>query len=321
MDYLVEAKNVTKVFNFRQHTNNAFRDFFLPTNQSFRALDDVSFAIKKNETVGLLGPNGSGKTTLTKCLCGLLQPTEGTILINGKPVEDSLQDIGVALGNSMIYYRLTGYSNLKYFAKLYGVKNYDSRIKELAKFFGIEKYLYNFVETYSLGTKSKLALARAMIHDPEILLLDEPTLGLDPAMSIAIRREIKKMGKTVLLTTHYMEEAQDLCDKIAIIKGGKIIASDTPENLKKIVEKNIVLNLKIEGNTEKLLNELKCQKFVNSITTNHENFRIILDKSAELNKLLLLLTKFNVKKIDEEEPTLQDAFLQIVEAQNEKEIC
>lgn len=318
MENIVEARNVTKVFKFRQHSNSFLKDFFLPTQQSFRALDDVSLALKKGEILGLLGPNGSGKTTFTKCLCGLLQPTEGTIFVNGKPVEDSLEEIGVMLGYSMIYYRLTGYSNLKYFAKIYGVKNYRKRIDEISRFLEIDKWLYNYVETYSLGMKSKLAMARALIHDPEILFLDEPTLGLDPAISINIRHEIKKSGKTILLTTHYMDEAQELCDKVAIINRGKIVAIDTTENLKKSIEGHAIANIEISEHADRLFNELKKQDFAIHVSQTHNKLRVILLNKSSLNELLLLLTKYKIEKLSEEEPKLEDVFLKIVGQQNEE---
>jgi ABC-2 type transport system ATP-binding protein len=126
------------------------------------------------------------------------------------------------LGYEMIYYRMTGYDNLKYFAKIYGVKGFEKRIKELSHFLELDDFLYDFVENYSIGMKSKLALARSLINDPKILFLDEPTLGLDVNISDKIRDYIKSLTRTVIITTHYLEEAKELCGRIALMNKGRI---------------------------------------------------------------------------------------------------
>jgi len=190
----------------------------------------------EGETLGLLGPNGAGKTTLIKLITGILEPTDGTIKINGKPPEQEKMNIGLMLGYEMIYYRMTGYDNLKYFGRIYGVNNLEQRIDELGKMLGLNEELFDFVENYSIGMKSKLALARCLIHEPKILVLDEPTLGLDPNIAERMRKEIKDMNKTILLTTHYMEEAEELCDRIALMSQGKIIAVESKESFHKIME-------------------------------------------------------------------------------------
>lgn len=231
---MISINNISVLFKKKIRTN-PFRDFFIPKHQSFYALKNVNLEIKKGEIFALLGPNGAGKTTLLKLIVGLIQPTSGNILIDGKKTEK--QKVGLMLGNSIIYYRLNGYDNLKYFAKIYSVNDYDKRINELAKFLGIKDWLYEYVEHYSLGMKSKLALARAMIHNPDILLLDEPTLGLDPNISMEVRKKIRKMNKTIIFCTHYLEEAEEIADRIGIIKEGKIIAVDNFKKLK-LLSKN-----------------------------------------------------------------------------------
>ncbi|MFH1836180.1 MAG: ABC transporter ATP-binding protein [Methanobacteriota archaeon] len=205
-----------------------------------KAVDDVSLTLKEGEIFGLLGPNGAGKTTLMKMVCGLIQPTRGSILIDESPIERNLARVGLMLGSTIIYYRLSGYDNLEYFAKLYGVRNIEGRIAELSNFLGLDGFLNEYVEIYSEGMKTKLALARALIHDPDILLLDEPTLGLDPKISSQMREkviELRGRGKTILLTTHYMDEAEFLCDRVGFLNKGSLIRVDSPVNLKKSINK------------------------------------------------------------------------------------
>ena len=305
------VRNVSKLYKFKQTSKDFFSDFFLPSYQSFRALDDVSFDVKAGEKLGLLGPNGAGKTTLMKCLCGLTNPNEGTILIDGKPVESALSSLGVMLSNSFIYHRLTGYDNLKFFAQLYGIRNPRKKIASLAEFFGIAEWIDNYVENYSLGMKSKLAMARAMINDPALLLLDEPSLGLDPHSATVLRKKIKSLDQTVIITTHYMEEAEELCDRVAILHKGKIIAIDSVGELKKLVEKDVVVEVVVSGDDSLLLKELRQAPFVQSVLHSRHGFRIFLNDKAALSELLSVLGKYDVARISEEAPTLSDVFLKL----------
>ncbi len=219
---MIQIKNLTKIFKVKKRGHGIIGTLFLPRYASFKAVDNVSFDIEKGEIVGLLGPNGAGKTTIIKMLCGLLQPTSGSALINGRPAERQQKRIGLILGHTLIYHRMTGYDNLEYYAKLYGVKDINSKINRLCKELSIKKWLDEYVEHYSSGMKAKLALARALIHDPEILILDEPTLGLDVHISHEIRKKIPLLKKTVLLTTHYLEEAKALSDRIIILRKGRV---------------------------------------------------------------------------------------------------
>lgn len=237
---MIEVKNLTKEFRLIEGKKNKLKSLLFPKYKTIRAIDNISLELKKGEIFGLLGPNGAGKTTFIKLLSGLLEPTSGKIYIGGFSVEENKHKIGLMLENSMIYNRMTGYSNLEYFAKIYGVKNFDKRIRELAKFLEFEEYLDDFVEVYSEGTKTKLALARVLIHNPDVILLDEPTSGLDLHTSLNIRnkiKELKKENKTIVINTHNMEEADFLCDRIGILNKGKLIAVDTPKNLKKLIKK------------------------------------------------------------------------------------
>jgi len=237
---IIEIRNLRKEFRTSLNPRN-LTEFFFPKHKTVIAVDKLDLDIFKGETIGLLGPNGAGKTTLIKLITGILFATSGEIKIKGKNIEEQKRIIGLMLGTEMIYYRMTGYDNLKYFARLYKIKDFESRIKELSELLEFTDYLHDYVENYSLGTKSKLALARALIHDPEIVILDEPTLGLDINISAKIRDYIRQMNKTVILTTHYEKESRELCDRIALISEGKIIKLVTKENFDEVMKKFVEL--------------------------------------------------------------------------------
>ena len=312
---IIEAEHVVKVYQKFEPSNNAVKDFLFPTYKPFVAVNNVSLKIKKGEVFGLLGPNGSGKTTLIRMLTGLILPTEGKVTINGGPVQDNLARLGVMLGFNMIYHRLTGYANLKYSAKLYKVKNYKQRINELAHMLGLENWMHAYVENYSLGMKSKLALARALIHDPEIVFLDEPTLGLDPRMSMAFREDIKDMEKTIVLTTHNMEEANELCDRVGIIKNGKLVRVGTPAYLKKLISENIVVNIGLAYFGNDLINVLSAQKYIHNVSLATNGVRVYLENKKYLPRLLAILADYKTISINEEEPTLVDVFIRLTQSE------
>lgn len=222
----VEADNLTKSFG------------------GFMAVDHVSFSVKRGEIFGLLGPNGAGKTTIIRMLCTLLLPTEGTAKVMGsdvvKEADEVRQRIGVVTEKLIMYDRLTPMENLKVFGKLYDVpsETLEKQIEELLKLVDLWNWRNNRVSDFSSGMRQRLNIVRALLQEPEILFLDEPTLGLDPTTAHNIRRFIQqtnKNGVTVFLTTHYMDEADQLSARIGIIDQGKIIAIDTPKNLKESV--------------------------------------------------------------------------------------
>jgi len=312
--HIIEAEGVTKIFSKPNITGNSLRDFLAPEFKPFVAVNGVSLKIRKGEVFGLLGPNGSGKTTFIRMLAGLLQPTRGRILINGKTPAESMSSVGVMFGFSMLYHRLTGYANLKYSARLYKVKDYKQRINELAKLFGLESWLSSYVENYSLGMKSKLAMARALIHDPDILFLDEPTLGLDPKISLALRDEIKEMDKTIIITTHNMEEANELCDRIGIIRNGSMVRIGTPAYLKKLVAENIVVNIGLAYFGNNLINTLSQHHYIHNVSLSKEGVRVYLENKKYLPQLLSILADYKTISINEEEPTLVDVFVRLTQA-------
>ena len=206
------------------------------------AVKGISFNVKKGEIFGLLGPNGAGKTTTIKMLTTMLIPSSGTINILGFNAEEHYKELRSKInfilgGERNLSWRLSAYDNLAYFADLYKIPRevQKEKIPELVKLVELEDASDRLVETFSKGMKQRLQIARGLLNDPEILLLDEPSIGLDPVSARKLRQIIKQLnaqGTTILLTTHYMYEADELCDRIAFINKGEIVMIDTPSNIK-----------------------------------------------------------------------------------------
>lgn len=206
---------------------------FQDKKTSITALKHVSFFIKKGETIALLGENGAGKTTLLRSIATLLQPTEGTIIVDNfdttKNPKEIKQKIGVLFGGETgLYERLTARENLEYFANLYGLGKHETkvRIDELSRMFGMRDYLDRKVGGFSKGMRQKVAIARTIIHNPEIILFDEPTTGLDITSSNVFRQlvhQLKKEGKTIVFSSHIMEEVSMLCDSVAMFHKGELV--------------------------------------------------------------------------------------------------
>jgi ABC-2 type transport system ATP-binding protein len=221
----------------------------------FRAVDGIDLVVETGEIFGLLGPNGAGKTTTMKMLATLLIPTSGTIRVLGIDPLERPREVRARLGAMLsgersLYWKLTGRENLEYFAALYHVPPGETkmRIADVLAAVKLADRADDYVERYSTGMRQRLALARALLPNPPLVVLDEPTVGLDPQASRDLRdrvRELKAQGRTVLLTTHYMEEADQLCDRVAIIDHGRIVALDTPAALKRTIRAEEVVHLEI----------------------------------------------------------------------------
>ncbi|HEY74190.1 MAG: ABC transporter ATP-binding protein [Chloroflexi bacterium] len=212
--------------------SNLTRDY-----DDLRAVDHISFEVETGEVFGFLGPNGAGKTTTIKMLTGQLRPTSGAARVAGCDVVDERQQlkpqIGVVFEHQNIYERLSARDNLLFAARLYGVQK--SRVEEMLKRVGLADRAREKAKNYSNGMKQRLLIARALLHEPRVIFLDEPTRGLDPNIARGIRafiEELAQQGVTVFLTTHYMEEADHLSDRVAIVDQGRIVALDTPARLK-----------------------------------------------------------------------------------------
>jgi len=291
------------------------------------AVDDVSFEIADGELFGLLGPNGAGKTTTVKMLTTLLIPTSGTATIDGKDVvkdaEGIRQNIGFIFGGERgLYWRLSAADNLRYFASLYNVDPEISakRIPYLLDLVGLKGREKEKVEGYSRGMKQRLHIARSLIHDPKILFLDEPTIGLDPVGARELRnvvRDLQNEKKTILLTTHYMFEADALCQRIAVINHGNIVAMDTPYKLKKVVQDLSVIELETFGVSEEILNQLRGLDFVDNVSVEDQEQKQMLRVqtkrgSAAIPDLMKLMDGQRVGRVIAREPTLEDAYVRLV---------
>jgi ABC-2 type transport system ATP-binding protein len=279
---------------------------------------------------GLLGPNGAGKTTTVKMLTTLLIPTGGTAHVLGYDVvkqADAIRPrIGFIFGGERgLYWRLSGVDNLRYFASLYHVDPAVSkkRIPYLLELVGLADRGQEKVEGYSRGMKQRLHVARTLLHDPEVLFLDEPTLGLDPVGARELRQVIRNLqaeNKTTLLTTHYMFEADALCQRIAVIDQGRIVALDTPEALKRHVSDLSVIELEVFGVSAEVLERLKAQPFVDTVSVEEREQKQALivhspRGSEAVPELLALFNGLRVGKVMVREPTLEDAYVRLVGGQ------
>lgn len=325
MENAVEVRDLKKYF-----TSKKKKLFKKTVKSEFKAVDGVTFEIRKGEIFGLLGPNGAGKTTTIKMITGLLSPTDGSVCVNGldvdkKPLE-ALKNLGTVLaGDRSIYWKLTARENLEYFAALYGCdkKEAKKRTNEILKKLGLEEKADELVEKYSTGMKQKVALGKALIPNAPVVLLDEPTLGLDPQSALNLRElilEIKNEGRTVLLTTHYMEEADFLCDRIAIIDGGKIIALDTPENLKSSLNEIKSIKIELTSVTDKLISKIEVLKGVKNVKSNYNpdnsSYEINIhhtNGSSLVQKILDCISEDNSKilNVNVIEPSLEDVFINL----------
>ena len=264
----VETKDLVKVFERGRRTiwQRARRE--PDRRERFRAVDGIDLTVQSGEIFGLLGPNGAGKTTTMKMLATLLLPTSGSIRVLGidplaRPREVRARLGAMLSGERSLYWKLTARENLEYFAALYHVAPAETRprIDRALVAVKLADRADDYVERYSTGMRQRLALARALLPDPPLVILDEPTVGLDPQASRDLRdrvRELRAQGRTVLLTTHYMEEADQLCDRVAIIDHGKIVALDTPAALKRTIraEEVVHLELALEGDDRAVLDRL-----------------------------------------------------------------
>ncbi|MCA1919469.1 MAG: gliding motility-associated ABC transporter ATP-binding subunit GldA [Flavobacterium piscis] len=227
-----------------------------------KALDNVSFQVNSGEIVGFLGPNGAGKSTLMKIITSFIPPTEGDVYVNGLNVLEHQKEVKKLIGylpeQNPLYNEMYIVEFLNFVAGLYNIKNRVERIDKIIQLTGLESEIEKKIGALSKGFKQRVGLAQAIIHDPKILILDEPTSGLDPNQIIEIRNLIKELGKekTVLLSTHIMQEVDAICDKIIIISNGKIIADDTTENIHKNFNKNSI-ELKVEFSEKISIEELK----------------------------------------------------------------
>ena len=320
---VVEAQDLHRTY--RTHTGTIRRRV-----KEIEAVRGVSFEIEKGELFGLLGPNGAGKTTTIKMLITLLIPTSGSARVLGHDVVKDAREvrkrIGYVFGGERgVYERLSGYDNLRYFAELYGVpaKIQKARIEELLELVGLKGREHERAEGYSRGMKQRLHVARGLLHDPEVLFLDEPTIGLDPVGARELRATIASLtdaGKTILLTTHYMFEADALCDRIAVISQGKIVAEGTPGQLKSRVASGSVTEVEVYGVPEETVERLRKLEGVLAVWVEEREQAQVLSVQTRADiqltaAILGHLNGANVGRVSHREPTLEDAYVALVTAE------
>ncbi len=296
----------------------------------FTAVDGVDLHIEQGEVFGLLGPNGAGKSTTIRMLCTLLEPTSGTAHVNGfdivKQSNQVRQSLGTVLaGERSIYWKLTARENLEYFAALFHIPTTIARrrIDELLERMELTNRADDLVEKYSTGMKQRVAVARALLARPPILLLDEPTLGLDPQAARRVRElmnELKAEGHTILLTTHYMEEADQLSDRIGIIDQGKVIALGAPTELKRQISQQDAIRLEVAGWHAEMAESLRQLPTVENVTPRYTG----TDSLWEVNLLAAnsravlpgIIDRLNtngtrVVNMNVVQPTLEDVFIHL----------
>lgn len=284
------------------------------------AVYNVTFSVKKGEIFGFLGPNGAGKTTTIKMLTTLLRPTEGSAEIAGfdikKKRNEVRKSIGIVFQEPALDIDLTGRENLDFHARLYGLEGdkRKNRIKEVLKLVDLEDKKDVLVKNYSGGMKRRLEIARGLMHFPNVLFLDEPTLGLDAQTRRAIWEYISKMNKeegtTVFLTTHYMDEADYLCDRVGIIDRGKILVIDSTENLKSSIG-NDVITLSC-SDFDKLVKRLKSESWIKNVKQHDSFLTLGVKKGEEKIPLIIEIAQsqgIRIKSISVRKPTLDDVFL------------
>ena len=304
---MIEIQNLTKTFNGKA------------------VLKDISFKVKEGEIFGYLGPNGAGKTTTMRIILGLLNPTSGNVLVLGQNLgenEELRNKVGVLLENDGVYDKLSAYENLDYYAQLYGLSDSverKRRIGELLEFVGLSDRRNDKVGEFSKGMRRKLALARAIAHEPEVLFLDEPSSGLDPEAQIMVRELIlqlsAEMGVTIFLNSHDLDEVQRICSKIAILQSGEIKTHDTVKNLRdKMGKPRVEITLSDSKDAEKALNILNSLDFVSDCEQDDSRITaVIRDEKSSTILSVLMKNGIVVEEIKRVTKSLEDVYLDIVQ--------
>ena len=317
-EYPIVVEGLTRIFRSTRRSG-------LPDKT---AVDNISFNVRKGEIFGLLGPNGAGKTTAIKVLATLLLPTSGRVEILGMDVvggnEKKIRDrINLVSGGERgLYYRLTGRQNLKFFSNLYNIEKgkQDELIERLLETVRLTDAADLKVENYSRGMKQRMHIARALVNDPDILYLDEPTIGLDPEIARDVRELVRKLadaGTTIILTTHYMYEAEELCDRIMIISNGRSVGYGTVSELKGLIPDANVIEIITSDDPHDTVSGLSNEKrflHVNTERTAGRYCTRIRMKEGEniLSELEGIFSCYGIRKIGYDDPTLEDIYLSLV---------
>lgn len=309
---MIEVKTVTKKYG------------------NFIAVDNITFNVKDGEVVGLLGQNGAGKSTTMNMITGFIEPTEGTIIINGYDImKKSLKakkQIGYMPENVPLYPELTIKEFVSYMAelKLVGRKERKQEVENAIKETGLEEVKNKLIRNLSRGYKQRVSMAGALVGNPEVLILDEPTVGLDPKQIIEIRNLIKNLGKkhTVILSSHILSEISQICERVVILNKGKIVAIDTPENLEEKTKEQNVLFVTVEDKEEKMLSlkekitDIEKLEMIKDNEDGTKQYKIVSKSEKDIRKALFDtlpkegITIFELKKA---ETSLEDAFIKLVD--------
>ena len=315
---MIEVKHVTKKYG------------------NFTAVDDISFTIKDDEIVGLLGPNGAGKSTTMNMLTGYIEQTSGKIIINDYDIEKDANKVKKQIGympeNTPLYYDLTVREFINYMADLKYVKRKEKkeRVDKVIEEVGLGNVQKKLIKNLSRGYKQRVSFAGALIGDPKILILDEPTVGLDPKQITEIRELIRKLGKnhTVIISSHILSEISQICEKVIIINKGKVLAVDTPSHLEEQFEEENRIYVTVEDEKNKIdeiskkIKQLKSIEFIKEKEDGTKQYLLTADKSTDLRKEVINLfpkNDINILELKKSEITLEDAFLKLI-SDKEKEV-
>ncbi|GAB4396584.1 MAG: ABC transporter ATP-binding protein [Anaerolineales bacterium] len=322
MNFAIHTHNLGRVYQLRHARKDSPRELV--------ALKDVNLQVQRGELFGLLGPNGAGKTTLIKILTTLLAPSTGQALVAGYDVAREPHNVRprinmVSGGESSGYGLLTVRENLWMFSQFYGLPSKEAyrRIDQLLEIVHLKDRAHTKSSDLSTGLRQKMNIVRGFLTDPEVLFLDEPTLGLDVSASRDVRRLVREWmqqdpTRTLLLTTHYMVEADDLCDRVAIINQGQVLACDTPENLKHALQKDALFNLQVSPLNGFSPQTLEAMPGVHRVTHTPADgsamLGLILADDSALGEVISALTanKVRILNLQKREPTLEDVFVNLV---------
>lgn len=314
---MIEVKNVTKKYG------------------STIAVDDISFEVKDGEVVGFLGPNGAGKSTTMNMITGFIEPTTGQIIVNGNDISKrprkAKKEIGYMPENVPLYYELTAKEFVSYMAELKLVKRSErkQKVEKVLKETGLEDVKNKLIRNLSRGYKQRVSMAGALVGNPDVIILDEPTVGLDPKQITEIRSLIKELGKnhTVILSTHILSEVSQICERVIIINKGKIVAIDTPENLEKTTREKNGIMVTVEDpkdNMSHLKDKIKEIDSVELVKDNEDGtkqYLITTSTDMDLRKPLFeVLPKEEIVifELRKTETTLEDAFIKLIDTEKEE---
>jgi ABC-2 type transport system ATP-binding protein len=283
---------------------------------SNKALDNLNLEVKKGELLGIIGPNGAGKTTAIRITCCILKPDQGDVFVDGYSIHKDPLKIKSIIGylpeEPNLYESFKARDLLKYFSELYGVPKADinPRIDELLELVGMTHRAEDRINTFSKGLRQRIGIARALVHDPQVIIFDEPTMGLDPATSQTIRQFINRLrgDKTIILCTHYMDEADQLCDRVALLEEGRIKDMGTPMDLKSKVHGDLILTLRVNNSLKSDQEVISGFKSVENLEIMGDQYIISLNSREEISRILDVLGS-RVLAVNTKEPTLEDVFI------------